>query len=159
MDTMPRIPIEELKKDLVIKATLRGRDFTFHTTWGLFSPEKIDEGTSMLIESVELGEAKMLLDLGCGYGAIGIVLANEKPDLKVDMIDKDFVAVEYANKNAKLNGVQNTKAYLSNGFDQIPKEQKFDLIISNLPAKISKEYFWILFAEKLFMLCIIWAML
>ncbi len=55
------------------------------------------------------------------------------------MVDKDFVAVEYAAKNAELNHLANTKTYLSNGFSHVPVELKFDLIASNLPAKISGE--------------------
>ena len=144
---MPKIPIAELKKDIVIKTKLHGLDFTFNTTWGLFSPEKIDEGTEMLINAINPKENDVILDLGCGYGAIGVALAKLAPKGKVHMTDKDFVAVEYAKKNAELNNVTNTLSYLSNGFDQIPKETKFDIIVSNLPAKISKEYFWILFAE------------
>lgn len=154
---MPKIPIEELKKDIFIKAKLHpsacghaqagGSDFVFRTTWGLFSPEKIDEGTEMIINAINPKETDTLLDLGCGYGVIGVVLAKLAPKGKVHMTDKDFVAVEYAKKNAELNNVTNTLSYLSNGFDQIPKETKFDIIVSNLPAKISKEYFWILFAE------------
>ena len=144
---MPRIPIENLKKDIVVNTTLRGMPFTFHTTWGLFSPEKIDEGTLMLLEHVPVKENDSILDLGCGYGALGIPLARLAPHGVVHMIDKDFVAVEYAQKNALLNGVKNTKTYLSNGFDQVPNEQKFQTIVSNLPAKISKEFFWILFEE------------
>lgn len=144
---MPKIPIAELKKDIVIKTKLHGLDFTFNTTWGLFSPEKIDEGTGMLINNIKPKEDDTILDLGCGYGAIGIALARLAPKGKVHMTDKDFVAVEYAKKNAELNNVTNTLSYLSNGFDQIPKDIKFDIIVSNLPAKISKEFFWILFAE------------
>ncbi|HEY9584868.1 MAG TPA: methyltransferase [Candidatus Paceibacterota bacterium] len=144
---MPKIPIAELKKDIVIKAKLHGSDFTFNTTWGLFSPEKIDEGTEMLVNAINPKENDTILDLGCGYGAIGIPLARLAPQGKVHMTDKDFVAVEYTKKNAELNKTPNTLTYLSNGFDQIPKDVKFDIIVSNLPAKISKEFFWILFAE------------
>lgn len=143
---MPQFPIEELKKDLEIKTKLLGEDFVFHTTWGLFSPEKIDEGTIALIKSIKLPEDADVLDIGCGYGPIGLALAK-KTTGTVEMVDKDFVAVDYANKNAKLNKIKNAKAYLSNGFSNVEKSQKFDLIISNLPAKVSKEFFWILFGE------------
>lgn len=144
---MPKIPIDELKKDIVIKTKFNGSNFTFNTTWGLFSPEKIDEGTEILINNLKPKENDTILDLGCGYGAIGIALARLAPKGVVHMTDKDFVAVEYAKKNAELNNTTNTLSYLSNGFDQIPKNIKFDIIVSNLPAKISKEFFWILFAE------------
>lgn len=146
---MPTIPISDLKKDLVIKTVLCGQPFTFNTTWGLFSPEKIDEGTQILLENIDTKNLKTgdIFDLGCGYGALGIPLAKLFPDATVHMADKDFVAVAYAEKNAKLNNISNTKSYLSNGFDQVPKDAKFQTIISNLPAKISKEFFWILFQE------------
>ncbi len=144
---MPRIPIAELKKDLVINVTLRGTPFTFHTTWGLFSPEKIDDGTLELLENVEVKETDAIFDLGCGYGALGIPMAKLAAKGAVHMIDKDFVAVEYAKKNAELNNVKNVEVYLSNGFDQVPADARFNTIVSNLPAKISKEFFWILFEE------------
>jgi 16S rRNA G1207 methylase RsmC len=145
---MPQIPIEELKKDLIVRDRLKGHELTFHTTWGLFSPEKIDTGTRALLEAAVVGPRDTILDLGCGYGAIGIALAKLAPEGKTVMVDKDFVAVEYARKNAVLNGVaKNTETYLSNGFNQIPTGQRFKVIISNLPAKISKEFFWILFKE------------
>ena len=138
------IPLEELKKDLEIKTKLLGNDLVFQTTWGLFSPEHIDEGTIALLNSIE-GDFGSILDLGCGYGPIGIALAK-KYKAHLHMIDKDFVAVEYAAKNAKLNAVK-AETYLSNGFSHVPKEMKFDLIVSNLPAKVSKEFFWVLFGE------------
>ena len=55
----------------------------------------------------------MCLDLGCGYGPIGLALARQCHKGQVHMIDKDFVAVELANDNAKRNGITNAKAYLS----------------------------------------------
>lgn len=145
--TMPIIPLEELKKDRFIHAKIRGAFFDFKTTWGLFSPEKIDEGTLILADAISVAEDDVILDLGCGYGALGIPLAKSAPKGMVHMIDKDFVAVEYAKKNAELNGVKNVSTYLSNGFDNVPKDVRFNVIVSNLPAKISKEFFWILFEE------------
>jgi 16S rRNA G1207 methylase RsmC len=55
------------------------------------------------------------------------------------MVDKDFVAVDYSNRNAERNGIGNARAQLSNGFDQIDPELRFDLIASNIPAKVGKE--------------------
>ncbi len=151
------IPVEELKKDLTIKARLLGNSLEFRTTWGLFSPEAIDAGTEMLLEAVKrAGIAETLdakanvLDLGCGYGPIGIALGKLLPSGsgKINLVDKDFVAVEYAKKNAALNGLaERAECYLSNGFSHVPKNMQFDLMVSNLPAKISKEFFWILFEE------------
>ena len=62
------------------------------------------------------------------------------------MIDKDFVAVEYAKKNAEVNGIKNCKVYLSNGFSKAP-DMKFDLIVSDLPAKVGREFLRILLED------------
>jgi 16S rRNA G1207 methylase RsmC len=139
--------INELKQDIIFEAQLRGNRFIFHSTWGLFSPEHVDEGTRLLVEEVNVGTGDTILDLGCGYGALGLPLAKMTNPGLVYMADKDFIAVEYAKKNAKINNISNCRVYLSNGFDQLPNDIRFDKIVSNLPAKVSKELFWILFNE------------
>lgn len=138
--------LDKLKKDIYFEKSLKGQEFKFYSTWGLFSPEGIDEGTELLINHLEIKPNDSSLDLGCGYGAIGLTVAKLAPQGKVHLIDKDFVAVEYSKKNAQANQIENCEIYLSNGFDQIP-DIKFDTIISNLPAKVSKELFWIIFLE------------
>jgi len=125
--------------ELVLTPNLRGHDWNFVTTWGLFSPKDIDEGTRLLLGNIIVKPTDTIFDLGCGYGPIGIVLG--KNATSVDMVDKDFVAVEYAEKNAKSNGLTNAKVYLSNAFSHVPADAKFDLIVSNLPAKPGKEFF------------------
>ena len=136
--------LEKIRRDVVFTSQLQGKEFTFHSTWGLFSPTEIDEGTKLLLDHIELQSNATIFDMGCGYGAIGIPLAKRSPNGRVDMVDKDFVAIEYAKKNAALNHVQNCKAYLSNGFSAVPSDQKYDLIVSNLPAKVGREFFWLL---------------
>jgi 16S rRNA (guanine1207-N2)-methyltransferase len=128
-----------LREDIVFQEKLRGHELRFHTTWGLFSPKAIDEGTRLLIDHLEVPKNATALDLGCGYGAIGLAIAKLAPKGAVDLVDKDFVAVEYSESNAKLNHLANTACYLSNGFEQVPSDRKFDLIVSNLPAKIGGE--------------------
>jgi 16S rRNA (guanine1207-N2)-methyltransferase len=139
--------IEQLRQDIEFTASLRGRDFSFHSTWGLFSPKAIDEGTSLLLGQLDIDETDDTLDLGCGYGPLGIAIANLAPQGQTHMVDKDFVAVDYAAKNAALNGITNTKSYLSNGFDQVAQDQMFDVIASNVPAKIGSEQLQILLAD------------
>ena len=136
----------KLREDIVFEADLRGRRFVFHSTWGLFSPTEIDEGSRLLLDYVEVRPGDVSLDIGCGYGALGIPVAKRSPAGEVHMIDKDFVAIEYAKKNAEINGVKNYKAYLSNGFGGVP-DTKFDLIVSNLPAKVGREFLWILLED------------
>lgn len=132
----------DLKKDIVFQKNLRGFNFTFHSTWGLFSSKGVDEGTELLINNVEVKPQGISLDLGCSYGAVGLVIAKLSPQGLVHLVDKDFVAVDYAKKNADINKISNCKIYLSNGFSNI-SDIKFDNIVSNIPAKTGKELYWI----------------
>lgn len=133
--------IDELKRDIVFDADLRGHHFTFHSTWGLFSPTQIDEGTKLLLEHIAVQPTDMIIDIGCGYGAPGIPLAALAMQGRVHMVDKDFVAVEYAKKNCEVNTVRNCEVYLSNGFSHVPQGAAFDIVVSNLPAKSGRELF------------------
>ena len=134
-----RKDIVNLKKDIRIVVNLLDNELTLHTRWGVFSPRSIDEGTLLLMKHIEVDVNDVCLDLGCGYGPIGLALAKHCTKGEVHMIDKDFVAVELANNNAKLNNLSNAKAYFSDAFLQIPNEVKFDQVISNLPAKVGRE--------------------
>jgi len=134
-----RKDIVNLKKDIEIVVNLLDNELTLHTRWGVFSPRSIDEGTLLLMKHIEVGVNDVCLDLGCGYGPIGIALAKHCTKGQVHMIDKDFVAIELANNNVKLNNLSNAKAYFSDAFLQIPNEIKFDQVISNLPAKVGRE--------------------
>src|SRR5258706_14931528 len=108
-----------LRTDIVFTAKLRGHALTLHSTWGLFSHKQVDEGSGLLLDQLKIEPDASILDLGCGYGALGLTAAKLAPRGTVDLVDKDFVAVEYAERNAKLNGLNNARAYLSNGFDQV----------------------------------------
>lgn len=124
--------------DFTIKETLRGFDLTFKTTFDLFSYKKIDEGTRFLIDSLDVKKGETCLDLGCGYGAIGMVMAKLNPKGKIYFVDRDFVAFEYTKKNCEINHVENVDIRLSNGFSHLENVQ-FDLIASNLPTHIAKK--------------------
>ncbi len=142
------VDVEQLRRDIVFTETLRGFDFTFHSRWGLFSPRSVDEGTKLLLRHIEVAGDDDCLDLGCGYGAIGLTLARLAPGGRTTMVDKDFVAVEYAQKNAALNGVERCETLLSDGFEQL-EERRFAVVASNLPAKAGNEAYHILFAGAL----------
>lgn len=122
-----------------IQTHLKNHSLTFETTWGIFSPKNIDYGSELLLNTIEVKPTDTILDLGCGYGTIGITLAKEAPQGTVHLVDTNFVAIEYAKKNAHLNGINNTSIYLSNGFKHIRKDQRFDIIVSNIPAKVGNE--------------------
>jgi len=130
--------VKKLRADIVFSETLNGIPFVFHTTWGIFSPRNIDEGTLLLLKYLDIKETDDCLDLGCGYGPIGLAMAKLAPKGMTTLVDKDFKAVEYSNKNAELNQIKNAEALLSNGFDQISK-RKFNVVVSNVPAKVGNE--------------------
>lgn len=130
--------IKKLREDIVFSETLKDIPFVFHSTWGIFSPRNIDEGTLLLMKYLDIKETDDCLDLGCGYGPIGLTMAKLAPKGTTTLVDKDFKAVEYSNINAELNQIKNAEALLSNGFDQIRK-RKFDVIVSNVPAKVGNE--------------------
>lgn len=139
--------VDHLRKDLVINTELAGKPLSFHTTWGLFSPRAIDEGTVLLLEYLDVHEDDVTLDMGCGYGPLGLSIAQRSPRGSVHLVDKDFLAVEYTQSNAERNGLTNARSYLSNGFSHVPKELQLSLVVSNLPAKVGNEFFQIMFHD------------
>jgi len=139
--------LENLRQDIQFTQTMSGHDFRFKSTWGIFSPKQIDAGTLLLMKYIKIQPNADCFDLGCGYGPIGIALAKMAPQGETLMVDKDFMAVEYANKNAILNHVSNATAMLSNGFDHIDKAKRFDVIVSNVPAKVGKEMLSLIFHD------------
>ena len=133
-----------LRTPILLEVELRGERLKLTSTWGLFSPREIDEGTQLLLRYIQVAPDADCLDLGCGYGPIGLTLAALAPRGRTLMVDKDFVAVDFARRNAVLNGLKNATSLLSNGFEQVPPEARFDLIASNVPAKVGKEMLSIL---------------
>ncbi|MCB1789371.1 MAG: methyltransferase [Gammaproteobacteria bacterium] len=142
----PPIDVERLRHDIVFRDTLLGHELEFHTTWGLFSPKAIDEGTRLLLDHLEVRDDERALDLGCGYGPLGLAIARAAPHGSCLMVDKDFVAVEYANANARRNHLGNASAMLSDGLRHVPP-QTFTLAVTNLPAKTSKEHYYLFFHD------------
>lgn len=127
------------RKDIHFTQEVLGRPFNFCSTWGIFSPEKLDDGSLMLLDYIDFQKDDYSIDLGCGYGVLGMTAARECPEGQHLLIDKDFVAVEYAKINCKNNQLTNAEVMLSNGFYHVDKARKFSLVMSNLPAKASKE--------------------
>lgn len=122
-----------------IYTELLGNPLRFQTTWGLFSPREIDEGSALLLHYLEVQPDDVTIDLGCGYGALGLSIAKACPQGRVLMLDKDFVAVNYAQRNAVLNGLSNCEVRLSNGLADVPESIQADTLVSNLPAKVGRE--------------------
>ncbi len=140
------LDLDRLRRDIVFEDDLMGHHFVFHTTWGLFSPKGIDEGTRLLLRHMEVRPDERAIDLGCGYGPIGMAIARNAPEGHCLMVDKDFVAIDYANANLKRNHITNAEAILSDGLKQVPP-QTFTLAATNLPAKTSKEHYYLFFHD------------
>ncbi len=131
--------IPRLKQDLTIQTNLLGVNLTLKTRWGVFSPRSIDDGTKLFMKHLKIINDDKCLDLGCGYGPIGLAVAKSYPKTEVHMVDKDFIAVELSNINAKLNHIDNIQAYLSDAFLSVNKTNYFDQVLSNVPAKVGRE--------------------
>lgn len=116
----------------------KGERFEFDIAHTLFSGFEVDQGTQLLLRSLEVGSPRQILDLGCGYGVLGIVLARLFPAAQVTLVDSDLLAVRYAQRNCALNGVGNTQVIGSVGLEQAPRGP-YDLIVCNIPAKIGDE--------------------
>ena len=121
----------------LIRCTLRGLGFEFETNSGIFSHKRIDNGTRLLIESMNLPPTSRVLDLGCGYGAIGIVAARLNPALDVWMTDVNSRAVALAEGNIKRNRVK-ANVRQGNLYDTVDG-LFFDLILTNPPISAGIE--------------------
>jgi 16S rRNA (guanine1207-N2)-methyltransferase len=104
----------------------------------LFSSFAVDVGTRLLLRTLTgpaHQAARRVLDLGCGYGPIGLGLKALNPGRIVHMVDRDALAVVYSQRNAERNGLSGVEVYGSLGYDDVRAVTGFDLIASNLPAK------------------------
>ena len=128
------------------EARILDSDYSFRTDAGVFSRGALDAGTALLIRSAPKlqGDA---LDLGCGWGAIGIVLARRNPDVAVMLSDVNARAIELSRANIGRNGVRNARVVLSDGFDAIPGT--FRHILSNPPIRIGKAALYALLRDAL----------
>jgi len=116
----------------VVRTYFRGRLFEFLTASGVFSRTRIALGTHLLVESMILPEKGWVLDLGCGYGPVGIAAATFNSNLQVVMTDVNERAVWLARENAKRNGVENVE--VRQGFLYEPVEDmRFEVVLSNPP--------------------------
>lgn len=104
---------------------------------GVFSKGGIDFGSSLLLKTIDVNEAKTVLDVGCGYGTIGLTIAKTNPTCFVEMIDINLRAIELARRNKELNDVKNVEIFASNIYENITK--KYDVIVSNPPIRAGKK--------------------
>lgn len=124
-----------------MKTTIGGYDFVLMTDSGVFSKNKIDTGSEVLIKAAQESDfpAGKILDLGCGYGTIGLTLAKSFPDRTIEMVDVNERALELSQDNATLNEIKNVEIYSSNIFTSIEEGKEYAAIISNPPIRAGKK--------------------
>jgi 16S rRNA (guanine1207-N2)-methyltransferase len=130
-------PKSETKLGL-IRVTLRGSSFEFLTASSVFSKKRVDLGTRLLIDAMVLPETGAVLDVGCGYGTVGIAAAASNPRLHVVMTDVNMRAVRLAKRNVKINKVNNTEVRCGYLYNPV-KELKFNCVLSNPPVSAGME--------------------
>ena len=128
----PNVPL----KTRMIEVVIRGERFRFITSSGVFSFGKLDRGTNLLIENMVLKKNWRVLDLGCGYGAIGIVASRFVN--YVVMTDINKRAVSIAKKNLKINNVKNAEVRWGHLYEPM-KGERFHSIITNPPVHAGKD--------------------
>lgn len=123
-----------------MQVTVANHEFSLLTDAGVFSKNKVDTGSQVLIHAAQQTEfpAGNLLDLGCGYGIIGLALAKTFPKRQIEMVDVNERALKLASDNAKLNEINNVEIYQSNVFEQVENKQLAG-IISNPPIRAGKK--------------------
>lgn len=121
--------------------TLRGEPFSFTTDRGVFSKDEVDFGSRLLIETfVFPGLDGDILDLGCGYGPIGLALAKADPSRRVVMIDVNERACQLAEKNAKANGVKNADIHFDErGLAGFERSARYAAVVTNPPVRAGKD--------------------
>ncbi len=132
----------------VMSVELRGVPMKFNTDSGVFSRSAIDYGSRLLIDTMQMERTHHILDVGCGYGVIGLSASLLAAEGHVWMVDVNQRAVQLAKENATLNYVKNVTVMQSNLFAELPNI-KFDRIISNPPIRAGKQLVHQLFEEAL----------
>ncbi|WP_332649139.1 class I SAM-dependent methyltransferase [Lysinibacillus sp. 54212] len=121
------------------KFTLLGSSFLFETDAGVFSKSEVDFGSRVLIDAFEMPKVEGdILDVGCGYGPIGLSIAKANQERFVHMVDINTRAIALAVKNAQVNGVQNVRIFESDGLAAVG-DIKAAAILTNPPIRAGKE--------------------
>lgn len=134
-------------KEFEIHYTFEGQSFTLKSVSGVFSNQRLDGGTNLFIKTL-LNEPLhgRFLDLGCGYGPVGLTLATLRPSLLVTLSDINLAAVSCSEKNAKALGLKKSIILASDGYQNI--DGTFQTIALNPPISAGKTTMYRLYRES-----------
>ena len=127
------------------QAEYRGKFLVFQTDSGVFSRTEIDRGSRTLLNALPDGITGDVLDMGCGYGALGVCLKKHNPDCRLMMADINERAVQLARSNAEQNGTD-AEVIQSNGFAALVG-RRYDLIVTNPPIRAGKPLIYAMFKD------------
>jgi len=131
-------------KPLRFQTAYRGHTLGMQTDSGVFSRTEIDKGSAALLAMLPDGITGEVLDMGCGYGAIGLCLKKHNPGCELTMADINQRAAALAKANAEANGID-AQVLQGDGFATVP-HRKFDLIVLNPPIRAGKHVVYQMFA-------------
>lgn len=128
-----------------IKVNIHSNVYTFTTDHGVFSKSRVDFGTQQLLEAISLEHPKHILDMGCGYGVVGIVMKSLYPKADVTMFDVNSRAVELAKRNIMTYGFKDINIFVSN---HVPDHvSNVDVAILNPPIRAGKKTIFKLYQQ------------
>lgn len=137
-DENPEVESEEL----LFTYSYDSHDLELVTDAGVFSKGKIDFGSDLLVKTFlktyPPGPTKNIIDVGCGYGPIGLMIAKVSPHHEVTMVDVNQRALNLSRKNKKRNRIENVEVKESDGLSQV-EDNTYDFVLTNPPIRSGKE--------------------
>lgn len=137
-DENPEVESEEL----LFTYSYDSHDLELVTDAGVFSKGKIDFGSDLLVKTFlktyPPGPTKNIIDVGCGYGPIGLMIAKVSPHHEVTMVDVNQRALNLSRKNKKRNRIENVEVKESDGLSQV-EDNTYDFVLTNPPIRAGKE--------------------
>ena len=134
-----------------IKYTIQNKKFEFITDNGVFSKSKVDFGTDLMLNEflkknrgLEVEKTK-ILDIGCGYGVVSVILKSFYPEISITLSDVNERALELSEENLKKYGINDYHIIKSDAFEKIT--EKFDVILSNPPIRAGKDIIFKIYSE------------
>ena len=126
-----------ISEPATITYDFQGQHLTYTTDHGVFSRQRLDYGSRVLMDAIDIGNAKSMLDVGCGYGTMGSALKSVHEDLQVLMTDVNKRAISLAKENIKCNNLEGIDVIESDVYENV--HDRYDLVISNPPIRAGKK--------------------